>query len=160
MDGSLVVWKGGFDVIACYIQEYLLSPQWHIGGVHKPNVVHFKFQISTLFQLSTMMSQPPVDSDMPGVQQGKQYFCDCSRHCKGRRTLVHRTTYQRHVAFREADLEKQLSCFSRGLNSTASASTSLVAGSPLEQTSTNDQSNGGATSLESNLMNVVPPEGV
>ena len=39
---------------------------------------------------------------------GKQYFCDCSQHCKGRRILVHRTTYQRHAPFRQADLDKRL----------------------------------------------------
>jgi hypothetical protein len=39
----------------------------------------------------------------------KQYFCDCSQHCKGRRIPVHRTTYQRHAPFRQADLDKLLS---------------------------------------------------
>jgi hypothetical protein len=107
--------------------------------------------------LSTTMSQPPANSDTPAVQQGKQYFCDCSQHCKGQQTLVHWTMYQQHVAFHEADLEKQLSRFGRGLNSTASTSTLLVVGSPLEQMN-GDQSNGGATSSESNLMDVVPPE--
>ena len=41
---------------------------------------------------------------------GKQYFCDCSQHCKGRRILVHRMTYQWHAPFRQADLDRRLSC--------------------------------------------------
>lgn len=101
----------------------------------------------------TMESQPPAD--VQAVRHGKQYFCDCSQRCKGRRTPVHRTTYQRHAGFRAADLEKRLSRFGRDLNSAASTSTPLAAGSPLEQTSTNgDQSDGGATSSDSNLTNM------
>lgn len=45
---------------------------------------------------------------------GKQYFCDCSQHCKGRQIPVHRTTYQRHAPFRQADLDKRLSSDSGG----------------------------------------------
>lgn len=41
----------------------------------------------------------------------KQYFCDCSRYCKGRRVQVSRPTYQRHAPFRQADVEKGLANF-------------------------------------------------
>jgi hypothetical protein len=43
------------------------------------------------------------------MPSAKQYYCDCSQHCKGRRILVHRSTYQRHAPFRQADLDKRLS---------------------------------------------------
>ena len=48
---------------------------------------------------------------------GKKHYCDCSQYCKGRRTEVHRSTYQRHARFRQADLEKQLARYRRDRSS-------------------------------------------
>lgn len=58
----------------------------------------------------TMISPRPStrQPETAAIGPGKKHYCDCSRYCKGRRIEVHRSTYQRHARFRQADLEKSL----------------------------------------------------
>ena len=64
---------------------------------------------------------------------GKKRYCDCSQYCKGRRTEVHRSTYQRHAPVRQADLETRLARYRRDTIDKSS----LSAGTSLEGRSTN-----------------------
>ncbi|KAF8225344.1 hypothetical protein L208DRAFT_1408654, partial [Tricholoma matsutake] len=62
----------------------------------------------------------PKYSEKPATNRpSKEYFCDCSRFCKGRQNKVSRSTHLRHAPSRNADLKKRLACFRRSNNSTA-----------------------------------------
>jgi hypothetical protein len=39
---------------------------------------------------------------------GKEYVCDCERHCKGHQKKVSRSTYQRHAPYRKIPFSKGL----------------------------------------------------
>lgn len=45
---------------------------------------------------------------------GKEYVCDCERHCKGHQKKVSRSTYQRHAPYRKSALSKRLQLYVPG----------------------------------------------
>ena len=56
------------------------------------------------------------------IRPRKLYLCDCSRFCKGRRTEVSRSTYQRHASFRQADMDRRIARYRPGGPSASSTS--------------------------------------
>ena len=106
-----------FFFIQRYIQRYPAVSSADIRPISTPSTrINLNVIDKHINNFQTLLMPP-----------GKQYFCDCSQHCKGRRILVHRTTYQRHAPFRQADLDRRLSesCESGNQQDRATSSANL-----------------------------------
>src|ERR1700733_13798086 len=61
----------------------------------------------------------PKHSGKPAMNRtSKEYYCDCSWFCKGRKHKASPSIHLSHAPSRNADLEKRLACF-RGSNNSA-----------------------------------------
>ena len=100
-----------------------------------------KKPIALWFCLPSMISPRPSTRLTAATSPGKKHYCGCSQYCKGRRTEVHRSTYQRHAPVRRADLEKSFARYRRE-KSSLSAEPSLEGGSTNRASESSESESG------------------
>ena len=101
------------------------------------------------------MTPRPSTRPTAPIRPRKKHYCDCSQHCKGRQTEVHRSTYQRHALVRQADLEKRLARYRTPRDVDDS---SISAGPSLEEGGANRAPQTQESQMNLNTMEIGEPQ--